>query len=257
MLLETLLLNKINVISMNTDGLVIQIDKSQLEFVRMLYKQWETETLQTLEETYYDLYVRRDVNNYFAIKSDNTQKLKGIFKKTQKGKPSIISEALREYFINGILPETFIPAQTDIRKFIFYFKCGRGWTLYQKVSGKTEPTQSISRWYVSKGVKCIKGVGFHPLKDVGDIIKIGPMTDDQIISIKRKTPANEWPNEWIQTISVSNGKNSVIINKLPDLFPDDINFNYYITEVNKTIGKMNFEMSLNQVQQSPGGLNLL
>ncbi len=237
MLIEMLTFSNIKVISANTDGLIVHIDKNQLEMLRRTYKVWETQTGQDLEESIFKLYVRRDVNNYFVIKSDDDTKEKGLFKEKIKLKASIISETLREYFKNGVDVYEYIHTQTDLRKFIYYFKAknegGTKWELYHKQFGnKMINIQNISRWYISKGVENPDGSGFNLIDKIGDVIKCGQMIENQIEECKRLHPPEEWPKDWKKFINVSNGKNSIIINTLPNAFPVDLDFNYYINQVN-------------------------
>jgi hypothetical protein len=163
-LIEMLTYSNIEIISVNTDGLIIHIDKSQLDFLRKTYKVWELATRQTLEETVFNLYVRRDVNNYFAIKENGDKKEAGVFNKNIKGKASIIAEAMKVYFEKNILPDEYIPKQTDIRKFIYYFKASRDWDLLHKTpNGNISKIQNISRWYISKGVELEHHIGIVEL----------------------------------------------------------------------------------------------
>jgi hypothetical protein len=80
MLIETLELAGIEVISGNTDGIVVYTNKANEEILNRVVKHWEKVTGFETEETIYKAIYSRDVNNYIAIKSDNTVKLKGAYR---------------------------------------------------------------------------------------------------------------------------------------------------------------------------------
>ena len=84
MLIENLYLKNLEIISSNTDGVVVLFDKSKYEDFLSIWKEWEKITKLTLEETRYDLLVMSNVNNYIAVKTgdepiDKRVKLKGWF----------------------------------------------------------------------------------------------------------------------------------------------------------------------------------
>ena len=67
----------IEVISANTDGIVILCPQDRLADYNATVCDWERMTGFITEETQYKSYYARDVNAYFAIKDDGTAKLKG------------------------------------------------------------------------------------------------------------------------------------------------------------------------------------
>jgi len=121
MLIEKLELAGYHVISANTDGIVIDDYEKNLDDIRRVFKQWEALTNFTLEETFYQIIVRRDVNNYLAKTTDGTLKLKGLFE-PQGGLIKgftfpVIAKALQAYFLEGIDPKDFIENHDDILDF--------------------------------------------------------------------------------------------------------------------------------------------
>jgi len=130
MLIERLVLNGFEIISANTDGITTLVNKDKLDLYNKICQSWEKETNYQLEYVYYKKYIRRDVNNYLAIKQNGKIKEKGIFTKTisqefnnstdplNKGwdKP-IVSIALYNYFINNIPITTTIKEHKDIYDF--------------------------------------------------------------------------------------------------------------------------------------------
>jgi len=77
MLIEMLELCGIQVISANTDGIVMLASKEKEIELEYCVKEWEKRTGFETEETKYKTYCARDVNAYFAVKLDGTVKKKG------------------------------------------------------------------------------------------------------------------------------------------------------------------------------------
>ncbi|GAA6622814.1 hypothetical protein [Scytonema sp. NUACC26] len=139
------------VISANTDGILLYIPEYDLVPVKCIIRAWEIETGFVMEDAYYDLYARRDVNTYLAKKSDGTIKIKGDFvpggaylkpyykydlpkhddgcylpiKGILKGfEFPVVAIALQKYYLDGIDPETTIYKHNDIYDFCFSQKMG-------------------------------------------------------------------------------------------------------------------------------------
>jgi len=112
MLIEWLTEAGFEVISANTDGVITKIPRDREEVFDSICRLWEDATKFSLESTYYKLYIRKDINNYFTIKEDNTLKVKGSFNERidlEAGyAPPVLAIAWQEYFRNGIKPETTI-----------------------------------------------------------------------------------------------------------------------------------------------------
>jgi DNA polymerase elongation subunit (family B) len=79
MLIEMLELHGITVVSANTDGIVSLVEKHQEETFLNIITGWEHLTKLKTEETEYKALFSRDVNNYIAVKHDNSCKLKGTY----------------------------------------------------------------------------------------------------------------------------------------------------------------------------------
>jgi len=98
--------------SWNTDGINLIYNKKHTNVILEVKKRWEKIVNAEMEITPYKKIIRRDVNNYIAIKKDNNVKLKGIFeieKELHKNHSfQIIPIALYNYFIKGIsIQQTF------------------------------------------------------------------------------------------------------------------------------------------------------
>ena len=149
-LIEILLINDINIISVNTDGILIHTPNYDLVSIKCLFSYWQNLTGFELEEAEYNLYIRRDVNSYIARKTDGTIKIKGAFV-PQGGilKPyfsydlpksngvyypingilkgfdcPVVALALQHYYLSQIEPEDFIYSHQDIYDFCLSQKVG-------------------------------------------------------------------------------------------------------------------------------------
>jgi len=155
-LIEMLLLRGHQIISANTDGILLFIPESSLDDVRSISREWEAITGFQLEETQYDLYVRSDVNNYIARKLNGEIKLKGRFVPmgayldidmkldmprdpiTGKYKPikgllkgfkfPIVAISLIKYYLEGIPIQDTIKNHRDIFDFCFSQKTAKKFT---------------------------------------------------------------------------------------------------------------------------------
>lgn len=143
-LIESLQLSNYEVISANTDGILLYIKHSEFNNVKSIISDWENKTKFKMEFAEYDLYVRKDVNNYLARKTDGVVKIKGDFvpqgaylypyykydlpeadnghylpiKGILKGyNCPIIAIALQKYYLDGIDPEETLYNHTDIYDF--------------------------------------------------------------------------------------------------------------------------------------------
>ena len=121
MLIEMLETRGIEVVSANTDGVVIKCHESRLGDLERLIGVWEFLTGYDTEETRYKALYSRDVNNYIALKEKGGVKTKGAFASPglQKNPDTdICSEAVCAFLENGTPIEKTIRECLDIRKFV-------------------------------------------------------------------------------------------------------------------------------------------
>jgi hypothetical protein len=132
MLCEKYLDNGIEIISANTDGVLIIKELAKSELISEIDKWWEAITQHTLEYTPYTTFVQTSVNDYLAVKPDGEIKYKGDFdpfKELHKDHSfRIVPLALSEYFSKGISFEQTIRNHTNIYDFCGFFKTSKGWT---------------------------------------------------------------------------------------------------------------------------------
>lgn len=136
MLIEDFALKGYDVISANTDGVTLKIKPEQLEPLRLDYADWEKMSGFTIEETFYDNYIRRDINNYIAVTNTGDIKYKGVFVPQEKKdllsgfEYPIVTQALNDYLLHQIPIEKTIKECEDIYDFCFSQKCGKQFTNY-------------------------------------------------------------------------------------------------------------------------------
>ena len=121
MLIERLERRGIRVVSANTDGIVIRCPVRLRDRMLEVVKGWEEDTAFTTEETPYKAIFSRDVNNYIAVKLDGKAKAKGAYadEGLQKNPTNeICIEAVKAKLTDGTPLGETIRACRDIRKFV-------------------------------------------------------------------------------------------------------------------------------------------
>ena len=169
-LIEILLINGINIISVNTDGILIYTPNYDLVVIKCLFYYWQNLTSFQLEEAEYDLYVRKDVNSYLARKIDGTIKIKGAF--VPQGsilqpyfsydlpiangvylpingllrgfKFPIVAITIQHYYLNNVDIEEFIYNHRDIYDFCCSEKIGSQFTNYTDLVKRSIKTHQAS-----------------------------------------------------------------------------------------------------------------
>lgn len=149
MLIEALELVGIQVVSANTDGIVIKCHESKYDQLNMIVKSWEEHTSFETEETQYSALFSRDVNNYIAIKKGGEEwKGKGRFgEASRKKQPTaeVCATAVAEYLMKGTPISETILNQDSLTGFITVKNVRGGGEKDGLYLGKAV------RWYYAKG----------------------------------------------------------------------------------------------------------
>ena len=162
MLIEAYELAGIHIISANTDGVTIQIDKTLLDKMHEINKWWMEVTQYELERTDYAKIIFSTVNDYLAIKTDGEIKKKGDFLtdfELHKNKSArIVNLALEQYYVNDIPLATTIHNHTNIFDFCLRQKASKDFHYEGKTKdGHTRVYNKLIRYYVSiTGEKLLK-----------------------------------------------------------------------------------------------------
>jgi len=191
----------IPIVSGNTDGIVIRCPKNRYAELNFIIEAWEKFTGFVTEETRYKALYCRDVNNYIAVKEDDTCKVKGVYCERGSAQNSILSKN-PEMLICSDAVQLFLTRQTPIQKTIRECTDIRRFVAVRAVKGGAEKDgeylgKSI-RWYYAK-------------KIVGTI------------------------NYCISGNKVPKSDGAKPLMTLPDKIPDDLNYDYYIEEAVKML----------------------
>ena len=146
MLIERFEDSGLQVVSANTDGIVVYAYRPKLKALDLIVKNWEIQTNFTMSRAEYSALYSRDVNNYIAIKPDGKTKLKGVFGEMTLAKnPStnICVDAVVNLVTKQIPLADTIEWNTDIRKFLSVrqVKGGGKW-----VKGETADAKLAQKW---------------------------------------------------------------------------------------------------------------
>jgi DNA polymerase elongation subunit (family B) len=198
MLIEVLEENNIQVVSANTDGIVTKYRAEDSELVQKLLAEWTLKTTYNLEQTDYRIIASRDVNNYLAVKTDGKTKGKGCFADPSLSKNpdgQIIYEAVIAKIASGKPISQTIKKCTDITKFVTV-RTVTGGAMWQDT-------------YLGKAIRFYH-TSIPELKEV--------------------------------TITYAKNGNKVPLSlgcmplmDLPDTFPTDIDYDYYIMKANELL----------------------
>ena len=213
-LFDELLHNGIKIVSLNTDGLLIDCSNGYNEaLAEKIFKDDEDKSLLTLGVTNYKLVAIRDVNNYIAMQDNGKVKAKGVYvvsarKKTNSNKAACVNAVLNHLITNESI-EDYINNNDDIYDYIIYAKRNKAFTMFimddtneEDIIYKELP-YNINRWYNSL---------------------------DSDVSIVAKKNEGNYNN-------IADSNNAVLINEVNDNKASsyNINKNYYINESYKLL----------------------
>lgn len=190
MLVDRLEARGIQVVSANTDGIVIKCHRSKRDLMLSIFADWERETGFQTEETAYTALYSRDINNYVALKPDGFYKVKGAYADPNLSKTpanQICVKAVVDHLQFGMPIESTITRCQDIRQFVTVRAVTGGAVKDDCFLGKAV------RWYYAQGT-----TGTINYRKNGNKV---PRTD---------------------------GAKPVM--ELPDSLPNDINYMWYISE---------------------------
>lgn len=142
----------IQVVSANTDGVVIRCPRARRDELNAVITEWEAETKFATEETTYQSLHSRDVNSYLAVKEDGKVKTKGAFSERGSAGDSRLSrnpenfvclDAVNAYITAGVPIADTVNACTDVRRFVTVRQVKGGAAKSGVYLGK------VIRWYFS------------------------------------------------------------------------------------------------------------
>lgn len=192
MLVEALEKYGIPIVSANTDGIVAKCPRKFESRMKQIIKSWENHTGFTMESTSYKGLYSRDVNSYVAIKPDGSAKTKGFFATGGLGKTPT-NEICSEAVVE------YLKNGTPIEDTILECADIKKFISARSVKGgavkDSEYLGKVVRWYYAEG-------------ETG--------------TINYKSNGN--------TVPRTEGAKPCM--RLPDEFPKDIDYQWYIREAN-------------------------
>ena len=201
----------IEVVSGNTDGIIIKCPRARVDELNAIIKRWEKDTGFETEETRYKAVYSANVNNYIAVKEDGKAKRKGWYaisglKEKKNPDSEICSEAVVALITKDVPISKTIKECKDIRKFLTVRTVKGGAIKDGEYLGKA------IRWY--KSVSTSTAIHYKNTNKAGNNNKVA---------------------------GSDNGKPCML---LPDEFPDDIDYAFYIREARAMLKELAYEPDL-------------
>ena len=257
MLIEALEEAGIPVVSANTDGVVFKCPVSRRADIDLIVADWEVATGFETEETRYTALYSRDVNNYIAVKPDGKVKLKGAFAPTglMKNPANQISiDAAVAYLTKGTPVDVSVRGCNDLTKFLTVRQVqGGGIQGYSEFDskakvGEKEACLSRAGWtkqpdksWVNEDFTIVteRDAAYKLCTEIRDPVYLGKAVRwyygvGETRDIRYKTNRNAVPRS----------KGAVPTMDLPDEFPTDIDYLWYIREafsILKDVGHPRFQ----------------
>lgn len=149
----------LRIFQLNTDGIMVECDDSQLDQVKEICDEWQSRTGFELEEDSVSMIAQKDVNNYVEVQPNGSVKTKGGYLVrgiapagafNVNNNACIVATALKEYFVNGTPVEETINGCDDIFQFQMIAKAGAKYReAYHLVDGVQVPVQRVNRVYAT------------------------------------------------------------------------------------------------------------
>lgn len=159
-LCEKLELNGIEVMSANTDGIVIKLPESKRDVFNIIADEWKELTGLNADSEEYAAYINRDINNYIVKELNGKVDYKGAYnpkmhlRDLSKGYDMpIVAQAVSNYFLDNVPIMETLTKSTDILDFCKTQNVGKQYHVEctRVVNGQivTEQMQRYVRFYVS------------------------------------------------------------------------------------------------------------
>lgn len=208
MLCEELEMNGIQVISANTDGIMVKVYEDQTETFNQIADNWQQITGMSADADIVHSLIAKDINNYIAQfrtkdKKTGENKLKLEYKGAlnpfmyaidlQKGYDMpIVAQAVSDYFLKGVPIMDTLQSATNILDFCKTQNVGRSFhvEITRVVNGKiiSEEYQRYVRFYVSNNGVIIEKVhndtGQRSRLAAGSVVTVLNTLDDKDIALR-------------------------------------------------------------------------
>lgn len=198
------------VVSGNTDGITLKCRRSEYDAMKGVVSLWETLTKYEMEYTEYKAVYQKDVNNYIAVPTDGGLKAKGVFLTPKPGKHDlrhspnfkICARAVQAYLKDGVPVTDTVRGSTNLQDFIITQQVKGDWM----VEWRGQPLGKMVRFYKSNS------------PDAAPIVRT-PLT----VEVKGNAG------------NVAGSESCIPVPDLPNTFPTDIDYQWYIDKANDWI----------------------
>lgn len=249
MLIEALEQSGIEVVSANTDGLVIRC-RRDMEWVRdSIVDWWESVTGFVMETSPFKLLAARDVNSYILVLDDDSVKLKGEYALPEPGASGwpnptgqVCVDAIVAYLKHGTPLGDTIRACTDVRQFVYVRQVkGGGSYLADGQLPKTCTLMAMREACAAYNVPLGIGIKNDNLREVYASLR------------ERLMERKEYLGKVVRWIYSSGSKGCIVTStgglvartegcrpmmELPDVLPQDVDYEWYEAEARSMLTDM-------------------
>ena len=222
MIAEMVMLFGIELIQVNTDGVLVKCPLEKRPILDKIAKDWMELTKLKLDYDHFQTIVQRDGNNYLGVfKETGEKKYKSVFdyKYAENGdwhknfSMLVVAKGLEAYFLDGIQPIDFVKNHDNLDDFFKRTKYGKNTKLVKRLDSGDVQLQNTTRYYVSN-----EGETF---------IKIMP-------PLKNKTEDREFAVEADYLCTEMNLKTEEDLL----LMKQTLNYEYYASKIQQDIDKV-------------------
>jgi DNA polymerase elongation subunit (family B) len=211
MLIEMVELAGLPVLSANTDGIIIKCHKELYPIILEVIAEWERLTGFSTEETLYSAVYSKDVNNYIAIKLDGKVKGKGLYSNPWESKgPNIFK--FHKNPSTTIVIEAMIALLRDNIPLAVTVRACRDITKFIAVRSVTGGANKENGVYLGKAVRW-----YYATEGRGKVLNYAKSGN--------KVPKTDGAKPLME---------------LPDEFPSDVNYDWYIAEAMAALNSIGY-----------------
>ena len=240
----------LQLIQANTDGITAYLPRKQEPLFNLWKDDWESKTGLTLEEVEYSRMFIRDVNSYLAVTKDGKVKAKGAYWYPKRDDDyegnwhkdhsmMVVQKATEACLIHGWSAEDVVRSMTNPFDFMLRYKLTGSSRLYIG----DEPQQRTVRYYVSTEGQPMKKVS-EPKGEVGQFKRKNKLSDAFFTRVMNEIGKDVWDDrihtknkskyETVVT-GIESGKLVKECNRAKDFNWNDVDYNYYVSEVKKLL----------------------
>ena len=200
----------VRLIQLNTDGLMVSIDRDELGMFEKIVSDWEAVTGFTMEYDFIEAIHQKDVNNYVMVAEDGSNKVKGgylVRGQSKAGAYNInndalaVADAVRYWFTDGIDPEVYIKEWTHAPfEFQLIAKASSKYSsVFQMVGEDEVAVQKCNRVYAAKDENL--GTLYKVKKADGSIAKIPSLPEHCIIDNSNEMEMTDIDLDWYVSLA--------------------------------------------------------